>query len=200
MGPCEPQPQSQVIAGCLPPDSSPSFSIPHPLHAGALLSRSALGACWLPLPLGLGPSSSGSATVWLDSRGSGSSQVHSGASELPLHSTRARLGLSPLGSGSPATVWLDSSVVGPAPAKVHGVWGLLAPAPSESDSGTARPSPDHPQSEWRGGSGGWGIANTGTVLPKRAKANHVEAHSFRLPIDVVDNYFAANGNSSSAMP
>ena len=58
---------------------------------------------------------------------------------LPLRPTRtrpARLWI--------ATIWHDSSVAGPAPALVRSVWGLLAPASSDSD--TTNPAPEQPRS------------------------------------------------------
>ena len=58
-----------------------------------------------------------------------------------VSSRSVRLGLGPPGSGT--TVWLDSSVVGPAPALVRSMWGMLAPAPSDSE--VARPAPDLPR-------------------------------------------------------
>ncbi len=45
-----------------------------------------------------------------------------------------------------APLSLSSSVAGPAPALVRSVWGLLAPASSDSDSDTASPAPDQPRS------------------------------------------------------
>ena len=114
--PCEALPQSLVLAGYLPPDGGPSFSIQRPCHAG------------VPLVSAPGP-----AQRWVRLR------PRSTACGLPLRPTRtrpARLWI--------ATIWHDSSVAGPAPALVRSVWGLLAPASSDSD--TASPAPDQPRS------------------------------------------------------
>ncbi len=80
---CEAYSQSQVLAGCLPPDGSPSFSILRPRNTGSI-------------PLGrLVPAQLGSG---------------SGPGPRVLGSRSIRLGQSGCASG---TYWLDSSVVGP---------------------------------------------------------------------------------------